>query len=897
MKLTMNGLKDKAVWEKAGIDVPDYDIQGLYNKTKADPRWVHFGIGNIFRIFIGSIADKLIRDKKLDTGITCVESFDYEIVDKIYKPYDNLELSVILNEDGTCEKRVLAPFGEVLKADYTDGQEWNRLKEVFRARTLQIVSFTITEKGYALTGLDGTYTKGVLSDINDGPERCRGAIAVVASMLYERYQSNAAPISLVSMDNCSHNGERLMKAVFTICDEWLRKGYVDEGFRSYIHDSDKVAFPWTMIDKITPRPEDRIAAILTEDGVEGMSPIITSKKTFIAPFGNAEKEQYLVVEDTFPNGRPQLEPGGVYMTDRGTVNKAERMKVNTCLNPIHTGLCTYDCMLGYELFADGMKDPLIAELARQIGYVEGLPVVEDPGILSPKTFLDEVIHERVSNPYLGDTSQRIAVDISQMVGIRFGETIKSYVKRDGTARKLTAIPLAIAGWIRYLLEMDDKGQHFDLAPDPMIPELQKTLAGLKFGDPSSVANRLRPLLSNENIFGSNLYDDGLGEKIEEMVSEEIEGPGAVRRTLTKYLFENTVPETMTQQVMVKPGEIVFREISVPVPEPYQVLVKIKRIGICGSDVHVYHGTHPYTGYPVTQGHEVSGQIVQKGSDSKKFEIGQRVVIEPQVFCGHCYPCLHGKYNLCEDLKVMGFQTTGTASEYFAVDESKCTSIPDNMTYDEGAMIEPLAVAIHAAKRISVVGKKIVVLGCGPIGILLCQSLKAFGASEVLATDVSDYRLRIAKTVGADYIVNTKVQDFGEALIKCFGADKADIAYDCAGNDDSINSAIRNARKGSTIILVAVFGKLANVDLAKLNDSELDLNTTMMYRHEDYEDAIHLVSNGKIRLKPLMSVHFSFRDYLKAYQYIDANRETTMKVLIDVDPDSSLKKTDDNSGQA
>lgn len=347
-----------------------------------------------------------------------------------------------------------------------------------------------------------------------------------------------------------------------------------------------------------------------------------------------------------------------------------------------------------------------------------------------------------------------------------------------------------------------------------------------------------------------------------------------------------IPEMMTQEVMTAPGEISFRQIKVPEPGPDQVLVKIKRIGVCGSDIHVYHGTHPYTKYPVTQGHEVSGVIVKTGQYANKYKAGQRVVIEPQVYCGHCYPCLHGKYNLCEELKVMGFQTTGTASDYFAVDESKCTPLPDNLTYDEGAMIEPLAVTVHAAKRFpDVKGASCVVLGCGPIGILLIQSLKARGAARVMATDISDLRLNLAKELGADFVVNTKENDFGEALVANFGPDKADVMYDCAGNDITMNQAIQNARKGSTIILVAVFGKMANVDLAKLNDSELDLNTTMMYRHEDYVDALKWVSEGKINLKPLISNHFAFKDYLDAYKYIDANRETTMKVIIDVDPES------------
>ncbi len=342
-------------------------------------------------------------------------------------------------------------------------------------------------------------------------------------------------------------------------------------------------------------------------------------------------------------------------------------------------------------------------------------------------------------------------------------------------------------------------------------------------------------------------------------------------------------KTMIQQVMTAPKRIEFQEVEIPKPQAYQALVKIKRIGICGSDIHVYHGTHPFTSYPVTQGHELSAKVVELGEDVTGLAVGQKVTIEPQVYCGECYPCTHGKYNLCEKLKVMGFQTTGTAGEYFAVDASKVTPLPEELTYDEGAMIEPLAVTVHAAKRFGEMeGAKVAILGCGPIGILLAQSCKALGAKQVMITDVSDYRLELAKKCGADFVVNTKERDFEEALLENFGPDKADVIYDCAGNDITMNQAIRYARKGSVIILVAVFGKMANVDLAVLNDHELDLNTTMMYRHEDYVEAIRLVKEGKIQLKPLMSERFAFKDYQAAYEYIEDNKETTMKVLIDVD---------------
>ncbi|HHV97097.1 MAG TPA: alcohol dehydrogenase catalytic domain-containing protein [Clostridiaceae bacterium] len=339
---------------------------------------------------------------------------------------------------------------------------------------------------------------------------------------------------------------------------------------------------------------------------------------------------------------------------------------------------------------------------------------------------------------------------------------------------------------------------------------------------------------------------------------------------------------MLQQVMIAPGKIEFRDIDKPVPKGNEVLIKVMSIGICGSDIHVYHGKHPFTKYPVTQGHEVSGQIVELGKNVNNLFVGQKVTVQPQVVCGKCYPCRHGKYNVCEELKVMGFQTKGLASEYFAVDVAKVTPLPDDMDFDEGAMIEPLAVAVHAIRQFGdITGKKVVVLGAGPIGNLVAQTAKGMGASKVMITDLSDIRLSIAKECNIDYCINTRNFDLGDAIAEKFGPDKADVIYDCAGNDISMGQAIKYARKGSVIVLVAVFSKLANVDLAVLNDHELDLKTSMMYRNEDYIKAIRLVSGGKVLLKPLITQRFPFKDYQKAYEYIDANTEKTMKVIIRV----------------
>ena len=339
---------------------------------------------------------------------------------------------------------------------------------------------------------------------------------------------------------------------------------------------------------------------------------------------------------------------------------------------------------------------------------------------------------------------------------------------------------------------------------------------------------------------------------------------------------------MKQQVMTSPGKIEFRDIPIPELAPNDVLVKMKRIGVCGSDIHVYHGKHPYTDYPVTQGHEVSGKIEKVGSNVKNLEVGDKVTIQPQVVCDQCYPCTHGKYHICDDLKVMGFQTTGAASEFFKVESERVIKLPDEMTYEQGAMIEPCAVAVHVVSRGGdISGFNVLVLGAGPIGNLVGQTAKALGAKAVMITDLSDFRLDIAKKVGIDFTINPTKQDLTEEIENAFGSSKADLIIECVGSNDTIDAAINNARKGTDIIVVGVFGEKASVDLGFVQDRELRLIGTLMYQSDDYHKAIELVNLGKIKLGPLMTVHFPFEEYSKAYKYIDDKKDKVMKVFIDV----------------
>jgi len=332
--------------------------------------------------------------------------------------------------------------------------------------------------------------------------------------------------------------------------------------------------------------------------------------------------------------------------------------------------------------------------------------------------------------------------------------------------------------------------------------------------------------------------------------------------------------------MTAPGKIEFREIPIPEIGREEVLIKIRRIGVCGSDIHVYHGKHPYTTYPVVQGHEVSGEVMETGEDVVSLKAGDEVTIQPQVVCGKCHPCLHDSYHICDDLKVMGFQTTGAAAEYFAVGAKKVLKLPPGLSLDEGAMVEPTAVAVHALRRAGdVLGKKILVLGAGPIGNLIAQTAKGLGAEAVMITDLSDYRLAKAKECGADLCLNSRITDLAQALLDRFGPSKADLILECVGSNATIGQAVSNARKGTDIVVVGVFGDKASFDLGLVQDRELRLIGTLMYQERYYLGAIELIRQGKIRLKPLISNYFSFRDYPKAYEYIEERKDQVMKVLI------------------
>lgn len=535
MKLNSHEIMKKEEWLNKGYQVLSYDRDKLIQDTHKAPAWIHFGAGNIFRAFPAAVLNRILNQQRYDKGVIVCESFDYEIIDQAYLPCDNLSLLVLLKADGSISKELIGSVTEAIKADSEYQTDWSRLNEIFMVPSLQMVSFTITEKGYSLNAPDATLSRTVSEDLSAGGLEPKHLMGKLAALLYKRYQIGQYPIAMVSMDNCSHNGDKLKAGVLYYAKAWVEKGLVPVGFLDYLNSPDKVSFPLSMIDKITPRPDSKVKEMLEKDGFEDARLILTDKNTYTAPYVNAEETEYLVIENVFPNGRPPLELGGILFTDRETVDKVEKMKVCTCLNPLHTALAIYGCLLGYTAIWEEMKDEQLSVLIERMGKEEGMPVVVDPGIIRPEDFIHEVLYKRLPNPFMPDSPQRIATDTSQKLPIRYGETLKAYIEGNKEVKALKYIPFVIAGYLRYLLGVDDWGRQMELSSDPLLEELMAGMSQFKLGNNGASAEELRFILGRSDIFPVDLYQAGLADKIAEYFNQLAASEGAVRKTLCEVI--------------------------------------------------------------------------------------------------------------------------------------------------------------------------------------------------------------------------------------------------------------------------------------------------------------------------------------------------------------------------
>lgn len=530
VSLTDNFHDQAAQFTAKNIKLPKFETSDLNNN---DPVWVHFGGGNLFRCFHAKIAQDLLNLGELSSGVIVAETYDDDVINQIYKPYDDRFLSVVMKPDGTLEKELIASVSESLFFNKENEEGWENLTNIFTKPSLQFVTLSITEKGYSLTDVHGNLTKPAQYDVENGPNAPITNMGAIGHLLYARYKAGKLPIAMVSTDNFSQNGLKFETEILRIATGWQQNNLVEEEFIDYLKNPELVSFPWSMIDRITPNPSEDVAKKLHESGFEDTTIIHTPKHTNIAPFGNTEETHYLVIEDNFPNGRPALDKAGVILTDRETVNDVDQMKVTACLNPLHTALAVYGSILGFTSISSELEDADLKGLIKNLGYGEDLPVVKDPKIINPKKFIDELINKRLPNKNIPDTPQRIASDTSQKIPVRYGVTLQSYIDdADKSVQTLEFIPLVLAGWVRYLLGVDDNGEVFEQSPDPLLDDLKKHVANITVGATDvDIHQSLYPILSNESIFGNNLYEIGLADKVENYFKQLIADKGAVRKTL------------------------------------------------------------------------------------------------------------------------------------------------------------------------------------------------------------------------------------------------------------------------------------------------------------------------------------------------------------------------------
>lgn len=340
---------------------------------------------------------------------------------------------------------------------------------------------------------------------------------------------------------------------------------------------------------------------------------------------------------------------------------------------------------------------------------------------------------------------------------------------------------------------------------------------------------------------------------------------------------------MRQAIMTAPGTIEFRDVAEPVPGPGQVRVRIERIGVCGSDIHVFHGKHPFVTYPLIQGHEYAGVVDRVGTGVNDIRVGDKVTSTPQEVCGVCPPCRRGQYNACERLKVRGFQAPGCAQEFFVTEADKVIALPSDFRPDQGAFVEPVAVAAHSTGQAGgdLTGRNVAVSGAGTIGNLVAQACKRRGAKKVLIADISDYRLEVARRVGIDATCNVSQEPLAEAARREFGADGFEVGAEVAGVESSLASLVGGIGKGGTILSIGVFESPPKVDMAKVCEHELTVKGSMMYRREDFEQAVKWITGGSVQVEPLVTRHFDFAEYANAYRFIDESGVRAMKVMIDL----------------
>lgn len=340
---------------------------------------------------------------------------------------------------------------------------------------------------------------------------------------------------------------------------------------------------------------------------------------------------------------------------------------------------------------------------------------------------------------------------------------------------------------------------------------------------------------------------------------------------------------MLRANFIRQEHVEIEHIKKPTLKKGEVLIEVKAVGICGSDIHAYHGKHPFINFPIVLGHEFSGKVVDLNEESNIVKRGNRVSVFPAVTCGQCYNCNHGRSNICNNLKVIGCANgfNGGFAEYAVVPINNVIPISDNITYKEAALIEPLSVAVHAVKKSNLIqGDRVVIFGSGTIGLLVLKVAKIYGAGEITVIDLYDNRLKKAEEFGADYIINPSRHDIEKYIQKRFNADQIDLIFDCVCNKETINQSIKIARKGTKIMVVGIPFDDIPIALNLVQDHELELIGNLMYTIDDFLEAKSLIETRKINISSLITHTFKLNEISHAFEVADQDKAETLKVMIE-----------------
>lgn len=324
---------------------------------------------------------------------------------------------------------------------------------------------------------------------------------------------------------------------------------------------------------------------------------------------------------------------------------------------------------------------------------------------------------------------------------------------------------------------------------------------------------------------------------------------------------------MKQIKLVDEKSLEMEETKKPIIKDDEVLIEVEVCGICGSDVHSYKGEHPFVSPPIVLGHEYTGIVKEVGNNvTRNINIGDRVTSELVINCGECYNCRHGRYQICKNGKHLGnVNKDGAMAEFVKMKSDKIHVLPDNMVPYEGAMVEPTAVGVHAIRRSNFkLGDTALVIGAGVIGNLTAQLLKKAGAQKVIIAEIVDERLKKAKDVGIKDVVNTKNIDLVKWIDENLEDEQLDVVFDCAGTKTTLNLAIEVARKGSQIILMGVPSENIPVNMAYVQDRELEIIGTLQYVREDFERAINFISDKSVDVKTLITDFYFFSNFQSAF---------------------------------